>query len=796
MGQLYCFSCGKGLNEAEQERAGGAPVPICDSCRQAGPQVDPGDVRWMVRRSEGPLQGPLSREGVHDRLARDLLGPYDQVCRVNAEWQRLVEHPDFRACFIPGTPEQAELDRLKKQVNTEKSAETARQRRRILRATGLLVIGLTLPVLTTSTGLGVLPESWIETLRNLAGGVWGEAKSVISSASDERQAAETVVKAAGMPAQNAVARLRDAYPTVEEPLELLLARGEASLWEGTQAGFSQARDDFERAVASGPDDPQAVSGLAIAYAALLNAERGQIVTVVELAARAEALAPGSAAALRAGAVAALAGGDRAKAAELAQACLALKVEGAAPDAPAKEDPGCAALLAVANRDAPAIAALSERFPEATPIGLGRLLVAAEDQDWGLALRLSRALAKRNPEDPTAYAFQARAAAAMGLWREARDAAGLAGKHAPWRLDLRALHAELLLKIDGRAADALAVYEALLADPLWKEQALGVRVLADAAAAALEAGKSDRALELTEAALSEEKTNLAAVLTRARALRAAGKTTESDAVLATIDNSRLQGRMAARYLVGVARLNLAAGLNKPAAAALDAALEIDPSYRAAHLDRARVWLASDNPSAAVKQLLDLAFLDASRDSARTPLVQVWYPETGWADLRRELEDRTSTDVRLAADAPAAVGVLAWAAGQPDARAALKRALDANPSSSAAHAALAWLLIERGESAAALSHVERVLADKPQLGLFHALRGRALGALGRGADAEKAFTQALVNASKEPSVYRWRAELRARAKNTEGAVADLKQALELAPDDLMAAVALVDLTTAIQ
>lgn len=794
MGQLYCFSCGKALSDTEQERAGGGPVPICESCREVGPQVDPGDVRWMVRRADGPLQGPLSREGVVDRLARELLGPYDQICRVNAEWQRMVEHPDFRGCFIPGTPDATELDKLKRAISAEKSAESSRQRRRVMRAAALLVFGLVLPIVTTTQGLGVLPESWVSGAKGVFGGFLGEARGVIAKGGGQKEGEAATAKPQGMPAQNAVSRLRDAYPKVEEPLELLLARGQASLWQGTASSVSAARDDLEKAVASAPDDPEAVAGLAIAYAALLRAERGQLVTVVELAQRAETLAPGSVAALRARGVGALVSGDRARAAEHAKACLAVKPDAAPPGltipAP-KEDPGCATLLAVASGDGSALAALYERFPDAAPIGLALLLVATEQEDHATVLKVGRAMARRHPEDANAYALLSRAAVATGRWKEAREAAGAASAAAPWMLDQRALYGELLLKTDGKAAEAVAVYEKLFADPLWKEKPEKVSVLASAAAAAFEAGKMELALSWSEAALGEEKTNLGAILTRARAFAATGKVDQVEPVLSTIDNSRLQGREGARYLVGTARLYLAMGQNKPAATALDAAIELDPSWTPAHLERARAWVLGGNPSAAVKQLLELPLLDASLESARSPLVNTWYSEPAWDELRQKLEAGASTDVRLAADAPAALGVLAWAAGSGDARGALKRAIDLKPDATAAHAALGWLLLERGEAGAALIHIERVLADRPQAGLFHGLRGRALGQLGRAGEAEKAFNQALINASKVPSVYRWRAEVRAAAGNTAGATEDLEKALELAPDDLAAVVKLSEL-----
>ena len=792
MGQLYCFSCGKSLSDAEQDRASGAgPVPMCDSCRSAGPQVDPGDIRWMIRRAEERPQGPLAREAIIERLARDALGPYDQVCRVNSEWQRLVEHSDFRGCFIPGTPERNEVEKLKNAINSEKSAETSRQRRRVLRATALLAVGIVLPVVTTTTGLGVLPERWVDSIQGVVGGLWGEAKGVISSASDQDQARQSIKSAAGLPAQNAVSRLKDAYPKVEEPLELLLARGEASLWKGSVAGFQAARDDFERAVAKAPEDPAAVAGLTMAYAALLEVERGQIVTVVDLAQRAEALAPGSASALKAAALAAMVGGDTKRAAELAQRCVELKPEGAAPGATVKPDPGCLGLHAAATLDAAAAEALDSRYPNRAPVSLVRLFIATASSDWGTDLRVGRALGKRAGDDPLPWAFVATGAYNMGLWREARDAAERVAKAAPWRLDIRLMQAQILLKVDLEAAAALPLYQAILADERWADVPNKAAVWTDASAAALELGKTDLALTWTEAALKEDNGYIAAVLVRARALKATGKEGDVEPLLATIDNARLTGREGARYLLGVGAMHLDAGRSRPATQALDLALELDPSYPPIHLERALAYLKAGNPAAAVQQLEELALSDATLDRARSPLTRVWSAPGSWTDLRRDLEAQALADVRLAPRAPSAIGVVAWAGGQGDARAVLQRALDANPNSTPAHAAMAWLLVERGEPGAALPHIERVLSDQPQSGLFHALKGRALAMQGRFDDAERAFGQAMVNAAKQPSVYRWRAEARMRAGKRDGARSDLETALELAPGDLASAALLVDL-----
>lgn len=788
MGQLYCFSCGKPLSDTEQDRASSAgPVPICDSCRAAGPQLAAGDVRWMVRHGEERPQGPLSRDGVMDRLARDLLGPYDQVCRVNAEWQRLVEHPDFRASFIPGTPERASLDRLRKELSEAKSVESRRRRRKFAAATALLIVGLVLPAITITTGFGVLPESWLTLVK---GGVSTAKQSVsraVSGATDEDKAKENAARAAGLPGAAVVSELRERYPTVEDSMELLIAQGQAGLWRGTAASLGEAKLNFEKAVAVAPDDPEATGGLALAYAALLQSEKGQLVAVVDLAERTAALAPGSVTAQRTQAAVALLTGDQTRALQLATACLA------AGEAKA-QDLGCAGIKAAAQGDDEALATLEARYPSATPLTLARAHLALRRKDWGLALRLGRTLAKRFPEDaePGVIVFQA--AVAIGDWREASETGTKLIKRAPYRPDLLALLGEIRLKVEEKPAEALAVLQPLAEQTDRGGGAARTRLLADTATAALAAGKAELALNLADQTLALEAGNLAATLVKARALDASGKRTEVEPLLAGVDINHVLGREGARYFVGVGRLYTKVGNAKSAATAIDAALDLDPSYVPAHLDRAAAWLAAGNASAAVDQIKAIPQLDVAEEAARSPLVAVWLPDSSWAGLRKDLEVATRTDARLAVDAPAVLAILAWAARMPDAQSALTNALADNRGAKDAHAALGWLLVDRGEAGAALPHLDLALAANPESGILQALRARALGMLGRMDEANLSFTKALVHAGKVATVYRWRADVRRRSGDTAGALADLAQARKLDPEDLAALAAEVALKSA--
>ena len=782
MGQVFCFSCGKAIEEAAAERAMRAgPVPMCEACREGGPQLEQAAVRWNLRRADGKTEGPLARDIIIERLGRGQLDPNDQIARVGGPYERVVTHPDFRACFIPGTPESVALESAFQAKAEAKSADAARQRRARIIAIACLIIAVAAPAIAISTGVSVLPESWLDK----AGAKLGTASDAVStgvrSAVDEEAAQEAVARAAGMPGAEVIEALQAAHPTSDHELEWALVSARRELWRGTRAGSLAAVELLEPAVAAAPEDPEAVAWLAIADAALSDREPARGVSAAALADRAEALAPGSVAATRARAAVTLVGDKPSSAYSIAASCAT------GEDA----DLACELMAAVASGDAEAIAELAARYPDVVPVGIGGAVVALRQEKWARALQIARPLVRRAGDDGRVSALLASSAAAVGLWREAGEAATRAGEADPWRLEQRRMSGEILLKVDGKAAAALEVLGALREEDGWPNFPERVRALTDASAAAVEAREPELAIELADAALAIEKAHPGAVLQKARALLQLDRGEEIEGLLASVEQTRLTGREGARFLVGAARLYTDMKRSKEAVTALDSAAELDDSWTTASLERARAELFADNPAAAIRHIRAVALLDASQAENLDPRWNNWFPDPVWSDVRKTIDTQVARDVTLTTQLPTAQGIVAWVSGDSSAEGLLRRALEEDADPLAAHAAMTWILLDRGEARAALPHIERVLAAHPQHGLFQGLRGRALAMVGRFDEAEGAFKQAETLDKSSASVRLWHAEALEANGDDEGAGALLRAVLELEPRFVGARRALVDL-----
>ena len=106
---------------------------------------------------------------------------------------------------------------------------------------------------------------------------------------------------------------------------------------------------------------------------------------------------------------------------------------------------------------------------------------------------------------------------------------------------------------------------------------------------------------------------------------------------------------------------------------------------------------------------------------------------------------------------------------------------NPSQSGALDYLVQLLVESGKAEEALAEVEGALASQPNEPIFHALRGRALAALGRAEPAREAFQRALAEDAEQRDALVGLAGLERSAANHEAARDHYQRALELDASD---------------
>jgi tetratricopeptide (TPR) repeat protein len=784
MARLYCWSCASPVSAEAQGIA-----PLCTSCAASGPQIRASHLRWLVRTQDGSSRGPLSREAVQDQLVRRVLSGSDRVAREGGAWRTVAEHHDFRTFYLPGTPEWSLLN--KQQVEERKAKATVDRRRRGKTIGALVGAGavLTFGAFGAQTGLFVVPQDTEEAIRAWFSDAASNIGGSIESAVDEEAAVRAVQAQQVLPGDDLITELTTKWPAVEGSASMHLTQGRIALWQSTRGSAAIARDHFEKALVLSPRDPEAAGGLAEALALLYDEHPDVSEAMAMVAQRADIAGAGSPAAVRARAVVARASGNEALALDLAMRC------GDPPDLAGAEgeavDLGCALVVAELGANTAALEALEARMPEVYAVRRARMFVALRTGDVAGALEQGGRLSAEYPQEVAAWAVLAQANVSVGRWGPALKASAKAAEITPGRLDLRVIGAEIMLKQAGRAGDAHAAYGGILGHPGFKRLENRAQVVADAAAAALEAGAKQEAVALADQALSLDKGNAPASLTKARALVAIGEPERAEGALRDVDANQLTGHEGARWHVGAARLYIGLDRERMGVSELASAREADPFWDVAALASASVRLKVGNLDGALEEIEAVAMMDHAQAAARSPLVKVWYPRARWATLRRDLEKKLVGDVRFASRGTGIIGIVAWTDGMTDAGRQLKKAVEGNSEATAAHAALAQYTAERGQLNRALEHASTVLAATQDKALIRALKGRILHMQGHTSPAEAELNKALQDGSQNPGVHRQLALAMEATGDVAGARRAWESVASLAPNDIAARAALLAL-----
>lgn len=782
MNETWCFSCGAPV------RSGGL-VKLCERCKQAGRQVAPERLRWMVRTKDGSSRGPMGKAALVDQVVRGALQPDDRVARVGGTWSRLCEHPDFRQHFLPGTEESRQLSQDQVTEKKEIKEYTTRRRAGAVGALAFALAGIGLAVVATQQGLFVLPEDQVRTVQTFFSEAGEELSQQLDPEAAEQEAREAAQAQQAVPGDGIVDDLAEALAGLEGSPSVHLAQGRTALWTGTHQGALVGREHFEKALVLNPGDPEAAAGLARSLARLVYSDPSLAEVASEFAARASTQAPNSPSSLLAQAEVALAKGNRDVALDLVTPC------GKPADTAGLEgsnvDLDCGVMVATLGRKTADLEVLNERFPGVDVIRLGLAESLLAEQQFDRANALLGPLMKSMEGDSAPWRLRFQTAFATGNWRETLSTGKRVKQMDPDRLALRLAHAEVLLKVQGDASAAHTEYEAILSHPNGAALPNQPRLLTDAAAAALAADQPDRSLALAEQALTLDRGAPGAVLQQAHALLALGRDTEAQAALRDVDLNRTDGNLGARYHTAAAQVFLANGLARQAVAELRGALDSDPTWPEVHLVSAQAKLLTGNLAGAIEDIEAAAYLDQGQAQRRSPLEEVWYPKRTWRDLRRDLETALVGDAMFADRGPAAVAIVAWYGNMPDRSRLMNRALEAGSAAQSAYAARAQQLLDASDHKRAHDHAERVLSSGNDLTFIEALKGRCLAAMGRMPEANAAFAKATDEPHKIAGVYRLLAEVRLMQGDKKAATEALQNLLKLAPNDLPAQRALVEL-----
>ncbi len=769
---LYCVRCG-----TPGPRDDPGPVVVCSRC-----STDiRGHLRWLARIAPGArTKGPLSHEAVVDQLRRGVLEPDHQIAREGGQWSPIVEHADFRVCFLPGDPRAEELSSGRRaHVEAIERRRTAR-RLRALAAVALLGVSAGLLWVGLQSGALVFSESTVDKAREVLGEAAERVPEVVAEAPVVRE----------IPGDALIAAVQERHADWPGPATLDLQRGRMALWVGTTSALAEAREHLERALALAPDDAEVAASLGVVLAQQSATDPSAREHMVLAVARASALEPDAPATLLAEAWRAAADDHPEQALPALSRCTAVLAD--EDDAWSEAAPGCALLDARLSGDVAALEALEARLPGRYAIGLARAQVAAEAGRWGKARELAEAVGRAHRDEPEPLRIRAQAHAVVGEWRQARDVAERLGKLLPTALAERYLAAEIRLKVDGDPRRAARALRALIETPGFETFPQRADALADAATAARLLGDSEEALALADRAIALDDGHPGAVLQRAGLLAELGRTREVSAALRTVDANRMEGHSGARFHVGAARIYRALGQDRSAVTELDAAIALDRTWPVARLERIRVPLDLGD----LGKALDLTVVSGHHDRAlalaRSPLQDVWLAPLAPRKLFNALDMALEEDIRFADRARPSLALAAWWASLPTSTRELNAMVDREVAPPGVRAALAQHHMAKRAYRRAAREASLVLSVEVEDALMWSIRGLA-EAYTDGA-WEASFEKALHNGPNDPGVH-WRyGQALAQHGRSEEARKALKQALALAPDLIPAQVLQMTLESA--
>jgi Flp pilus assembly protein TadD len=708
-------------------------------------------VSYVVRK--GGERIPLDRAAVVARLRARTLSGLDWVSVGEEPAVPLASHPDFRAFFLPGSPE--DLGGAPPPAPRAPSRAGPMLRRMAIGLVGLGAVGGV--VFGVTTGLIPIPE-----LHSAPAPVAAPAPTK-GSATDAAKPAPAPAPAADGP----MAALKKRVGEVDEPRTLLLARAWESRLDGSRKGLDAAITSAERAVVRAPDDPEALALLAELYG-----EAGREPELREaLLKKAEKLGPNLPAVVRAMALSEIAEGLDTDARALADGCLK-----SAPD-----DLGCREALLRSTEGTGDVAntlyaydELAKRWPANKHLPCRAAVVAARN-DVARAEERVAAARKLVPDDRDVLAAAALLDFRNGDFDEAVAIAKGFGKDVP--VDV-ALDAAALAVARGDSAGALQWLAATEGAKDGKDRAKLLTVQAKLVAAM---GGDAAAVKAASAAAAQldaaNKTDPAGIEARGMAAALASDAQGAARAWSLLDGNEEPGVARSRALLARARSEIASGHAPDAIRSTERAIAADPVDPDAHLWHLYALLAVQN-APGLRLALDQAVLDVDGSAdRRTPLAPGLRVPPPGSDIAAALAKAAEGVPDIQNDQAWIRAVIAFLEGDA---ATAGASLDGD-----AHPGLAArLALARDDGAAALDAADRAAARQPGETGWQLARARALALLGRWKEADAALTIVRSGHPTGAGVHMVRAAIAKSKANTASVLEAAQAAVDADPWDLSA------------
>ncbi|MDG1483951.1 MAG: protein kinase [Myxococcota bacterium] len=703
--------------------------PMLDTRIDGDPPEPPPD-HWMLKgHSE-----PLSRARILERIGAEQISGSALIARPGGSWREIRYHPSFRAYFVSRLVQRRALS----------PPPPPRRRWPALVAVAAVLLGGTYAIRRTPA---LLPAS---------------TEAPVSLRADQQAALATTLAA------------MDGLP--DGDLDALRSEGQARLRDYTRAGAREALRVLAAAAARDLTHIETLAGLAEAAARLEDTD--DLTTLADLSlAHARHLSASDPAVARAELFVERLRGDRTAAVEAAPQC--------------SEEPDCTLLRAAAELDLDTLHALTADHPERPGMGLVRLAVLLEEQDWPAVLASVSALTAALPDEPLPHRAASLAAAASGAYEAARVSAERAAVLEAGWLDMPHLLGQLAHRVDGHPDEARAMLSALTTTPGFPRYTASARVWRDLAAAALDAGDPDQALEAADAALQSDPTDPSGTLLRAWALHERGDRAGFLSEVSALSLGELTGRRRAEAGLAAATMEAAAGLNRQALLELEGAAEADPTFTPTWLALAGVQARLNDSRQVVLALETAALHDSALLRTADPLDASWSPSIALAPSPEQLRALLARDITLTAREDGLMGVLYWLRGEPQtARPLLAASIASGTPSASVHAAMGQLQLHRQRHQSAVEPLATALKLVPGRPLLTAMHSYALAVTGEARRA-RVLLAGLSDSLQDPAVVIWKARAHIAAGEDDAAHALLTRHLQQQRRDPVAQALLLSL-----
>jgi tetratricopeptide (TPR) repeat protein len=772
MQRTFCFGCG-----AEVSAQPGEVAPMCPKCRGGADRGVEGEARWMVRNKGQRPKGPHEREVIESWIMRNLVGPTDEVARVDGSWAPFNVHEDFRAWYTPGHQLFEQRETATKQRRRENAARHWGQRAKTVATLAAIVAIVGLTYLAIRHRATVIPEPWIEAVvtkfDELAGGFLDTVEVATTNVDEELQ--RKVIR--DLPGDDFMIELAQSVPPSEEPARLHLLRGRDRIMKEITDAPEAAIAELELAAVAAPRDVTALAALAEIYGLAGRVQSARADKALKVLERADALGLNVPAVLRARSVIAMGAGSYDSARRIADDCIDM-------------DPGnlhCQyykgiALLGLERWDEAesVLSSVHEQAPHVPRFRLALCSAAVESGSYAKAAPMVKEFIGSYPQVADGWSLSARLAWLTADYKKALQNATKAIRIDPTDLDSRLLAAELLLA-EGRAAEAEATLAPLLEDEtLFQHKAAG-RIYLIASYIQAELGKLESAVTYARKAQELEPHWAPPAYALGTVLSLTGELQEAEVVFKEARFESLRPVESGRFWVRLGHIYRDQQRDKAAMTAYERALEEYPGSEEARLGMVGVYLRLGNLSKAVDMLRTIGKTDFEQDETHPPNSLCPLPATDVRPLAAAMREAISNDIRFSQSLQEVEGILAYHAGDYElAELALRKALAENDTNDVARAYLARVKMRQGEYLEAEGILARMMATPGNEGIYSAYLGLARSRIGRGDGGVKELERVAKLVSDVPSAHRALAEAKYRQGDATGGLQAARDAYAL--DDL--------------